>query len=246
MENLWAQLEVRSRIRNITLSLSNFFIGFLRDAFMMVLFVVFLLLEGAFFKEKVELAFEDKFSGQIKKISNDVMHQVIRYLSIKFFISLVTGLVVAVCLGLVGLEFAVLWGVIQFILNFIPNIGSIVAGICTVVFALLQFWPEPGPVILVALIMLGANMIIGNFLEPKIMGDNLGLSPVTVLLSLMLWGWLWGFAGLILAVPMTMIIKIVCENIPVLEPLSILFSSRRDVWRKRADRPGIETAPAEL
>jgi predicted PurR-regulated permease PerM len=210
---------------------------------MMVLFVIFLLLEGAFFKEKVELAFEDKFSGQIKKISNSVMRQVIRYLSIKFFISLTTGLVVAFCLGLAGLEFAVLWGVIQFILNFIPNIGSIVAGVCAVMFALLQFWPEPGPVILVAFIMLGANMIIGNFLEPKIMGDNLGLSPVTVLLSLMIWGWLWGFAGLVLAVPMTMIIKIVCENIPVLEPLSILLSSHRDVSRKKAERfTGTEAA----
>jgi predicted PurR-regulated permease PerM len=244
MENLWAQLGIRSRIRNITLSLSNSFLGFLSDAFMMVLFVVFLLLEGAFFREKLELAFEDKFSGQIKRISNDVMRQVTRYLSIKFFISLGTGIIVSVCLGFVGLEFAILWGVIQFILNFIPNIGSIACGVGAGVYALLQFWPDPGPVILVGLIMLGVNMVIGNFLEPKIIGDNLGLSPVTILLALIMWGWLWGFAGLILAVPMTMIIKIVCENIPVLEPLAVILGSRRDVARRKAEREAA-SPPAE-
>jgi predicted PurR-regulated permease PerM len=236
MENLWAQLGIRSRIRYLTISFSNSFIGFLRDAFMVVLFVIFLLLEGAYFRERIEIAFEDKFSGQIKKVTSDVMHQVTRYLSIKFIISLATGIIVAAGLGLIGLEFAVLWGVIQFILNFIPAIGSIAVGFGAGIFALLQFWPEPGPVIWVVAVMLGTNMIIGNILEPKIMGDNLGLSPVAILLSLIIWGWLWGFAGLILAVPMTMITKILCENITVLEPFSVLFGSRREMMRKKAER----------
>jgi predicted PurR-regulated permease PerM len=242
IENLWAQLGVRSRIRYFTLYFSNSFLVFLRDAFMVVLFVVFLLFEGAYFRDKIELAFEDKFSGQIRKVTSDVMFQVTRYLSIKFLISLATGIIVALCLHLTGLEFAILWGMLQFILNFIPNIGSIACGVGASVFALLQFWPEPGPVILVVLIMLGANMIIGNILEPKIMGDNLGLSPVIILFSLIAWGWLWGFAGLILAVPMTMIIKILCENITVLEPVSVLLGSRREVLRKRAERQAVESA----
>jgi predicted PurR-regulated permease PerM len=226
-ENLWGQLGVRTRIRNITLSLSNSFLVFLGRALMVVLFVVFLLAEAAHFKEKLDLIFEIKRSGQIKKISDDVIRQVTRYLSAKFFISLATGIVVAIGLRLVGLEFAIVWGVIQFILNFIPNIGSIAAGVGASLFALLQFWPEPGPIIAVILIMLGANIIIGNILEPKIMGDNLGLSPMVVLVSLTLWGWLWGFAGMILAVPMTVIIKILCENIPILEPLSVLLGSHK-------------------
>ncbi|MDR1286640.1 MAG: AI-2E family transporter [Treponema sp.] len=242
-ENLWAQLGVRSRVRYFTLSFSNSFLVFLRDAFMIVLFVVFLLFEGAFFRDKIELAFEDKFSGQIKKITSDVMLQVTRYLSIKFLISLATGIVVAVGLSLAGLEFAILWGMIQFILNFIPNIGSIACGVGASVFALLQFWPEPGPVVLVVLIMLGANMIIGNILEPKIMGDNLGLSPVVILFSLIMWGWLWGFAGLILAVPMMMIIKILCENVTVLEPVSVLLASRKEILRKKAERQAGESVP---
>ncbi|MDR3167086.1 MAG: AI-2E family transporter [Treponema sp.] len=234
-ENLWSQLGVRTRIRNITFFLSNSFIAFLKDAFMVVLFVVFLLVEASYFKEKIEVAFENKRSGVIKKISTDVMIQVSRYLSMKFIISLVTGGLVAIGLSMVGLEFAIVWGVIQFILNFIPNIGSITAGVGVGLFALLQFWPEPGPIIIAVLIMLGTNMIIGNILEPKIMGDNLGLSPIVVLISLVLWGWIWGFAGMILAVPMMVIIKILCENVPVLEPLSILLGSRKAVLAKKAE-----------
>jgi predicted PurR-regulated permease PerM len=83
--------------------------------------------------------------------------------------------------------------------------------------------------------MLGANQLIGNVLEPKIMGDNLGISPLVVLMSLSLWGWLWGFTGMILAVPMTVIVKIVCENIPVLEPVSVLIGSHRSVMAKREE-----------
>jgi predicted PurR-regulated permease PerM len=241
-ENLWSQLGIRTRIRNTTLFLSNSFIVFLKDAFMVVLFVVFLLVEASYFREKIEIAFENKRSGVIKKISADVARQVSRYLSMKFFISLATGVVVAIGLGIVGLEFAIVWGVIQFILNFVPNIGSIAVGAGASLFALLQFWPEPGPIILVVLVMLGANMIIGNILEPKIMGDNLGLSPIIVLIALVFWGWIWGFVGMILAVPMMVIIKILCENVPVLEPLSILLGSHKAVLAKKAE---IETAAPE-
>jgi predicted PurR-regulated permease PerM len=246
-ENLWGQLGVRSRVRMITISLSNTFLVFLKDAFMVALFMVFLLLEAVFFKEKLDKAFEGPRSGQIKKISADVMKQVARYLSIKFILSLVTGLVVGVGLKIVGVEFAVVWGVIQFILNFIPNIGSIAVGLAATLFSLVQFWPHPAPIIATGIIMLGTNMVIGSILEPKIMGDNLGLSPLVVLVALLAWGWLWGFAGLILAVPMMVIIKIVCENIPMLEPISILLGSRKAVMASRtADDDGEEIVSSGL
>jgi predicted PurR-regulated permease PerM len=235
MENLWAQLGVRTRIRNFTLSLSNSFIGLLKDAFMVVVFLVFILLEAAHIKEKLVLAFENKWAGQIERISDSIVHQVMKYLSTKFLLSLATGLVVGVGLQLVGLEFAVFWGLIQFILNFIPVIGSIAVGAWATLFALLQFWPEPTPIVLTGLIMLGVNQLIGNVLEPKIMGDNLGISPLAVLLSLTIWGYLWGFAGMILAVPMMVIVKIVCENVPVLEPVAVFLSSPRSVMTKRGE-----------
>jgi predicted PurR-regulated permease PerM len=233
-ENIWGQLGIRTRVRDITLSFSNSFITFLADAFIMVVALVFFLYEAAHIKEKLDLAFE-KRTGKIMKMSGDIVQQIVRYLSIKFIISLATGIVVGIGLQLNGLEFAPLWGVVQFILNFIPTIGSIAAGFGASLFALIQFWPNPEPIVITALIMLGANMIIGNVLEPKIMGDNLGLSPLAIQLSLMIWGWLWGFAGMILAVPMTVIVKIVCENIPMLEPVSIFLGSHRAVLAKKQE-----------
>jgi predicted PurR-regulated permease PerM len=233
-ENLWGQLGVRNQIRDITFTLSNSFIRFLGNAFVMVLALVFLLFEAANIKEKVDVAFE-KRSDQIMQISEDIVQQIIRYLSTKFLISLATGIVVWLALSLNGLEFALVWGVIQFILNFIPTIGSIAVGIGATFFALIQFWPEPGPIVITALIMLGTNMIIGNMLEPKIMGENLGLSSLAVMMSLIIWGWLWGFGGMVLAVPMTVIVKIICENISMLEPVSIFLGSHKAIRAKKQE-----------
>jgi predicted PurR-regulated permease PerM len=239
-QNLWSQIGIRNWVRISTLSFSNTFFLFLKDALMVALFMVFLIFEAVFFKDKLDKAFEGERAGQIKKISSDLMTQVTRYLSIKFIISLVTGVVVGIGLRIVGVEFAVVWGIIQFILNFIPTIGSIAIGVIITFFSLIQFWPEPAPVIATGIIMLGTNMILGSILEPKIMGDNLGLSPLVVLVSLMIWGWLWGFVGLILAVPMTVIVKIVCENIPMLEPISILLGSHKAAQAKSAEPGGGE------
>jgi len=231
-DNLWGQLNIRNTVLNFAFSTSKSFTAFLKNAVMMLIFMIFLLMETASLRERVDAAFEKGSSGQLMRISADIMRQISRYLSLKFIISLVTGLIVGVGLKLIGLEFAVLWGIIQFILNFIPTLGSLAVGFGASLFALLQFWPDPAPIILVVAVMLGTNMIIGNILEPKIMGDNLGLSPLVVLLSLLIWGGLWDFAGMVLAVPMTMIVKIICENVPVLEPVSILLGSRKAATAK--------------
>jgi len=232
-DNLWGQIDVRNRVRIMTLSLSNAFLVFLKDAFMVLLFMVFLLLETVFLREKLEKAFEGRVL-QIRRISSDLIAQVTRYLSMKFIFSAITGIIIGFCLRIVGLEFAAVWGVIQFVVNFIPNIGSIAVGIAATAFSVIQFWPEPGPIVATGLIMLCVNLSIGSVIEPKIMGDRLGLSPLVILISLLIWGWLWGFVGLILAVPMMAIIKIVCENVPMLEPISILLGSRRAVKAARS------------
>jgi predicted PurR-regulated permease PerM len=243
LENLWAQLGIRTMIRSIAFSFSDIFLQFLKNALLVVLFVGFFLAEASHFKKKLELAFEHR-AEQFKRMSSDIIRQVIRYLTAKFLISLITGLVVYFGLRLVGLEFAIVWGLIQFILNFIPSLGSIVAGVVTSLFALIQFWPNLGPVILVITVMVAANMIIGNVLDPKIIGDNVGVSPLVVLASLTLWGWLWGFAGMILAVPMMVIIKIVCENFSFLEPISILLGSGKAAQpKKTAEKTETSTLP---
>ena len=241
-DNIWGQVGVRNRVRVMTLSFSNTFLGFLTDATMVVIIMIFILLEAVFFKEKLDRAFEGTRAGQIVKISSDIMTQVTGYLSIKFFISLATGLLVGLGLWVIGVEFAAVWGLIQFVLNFIPNLGSIAVGVAATLFSLIQFFPDPVPVIATGLVMLTFNMVIGNIVEPKVTGDSLGLSPLMVIVFLMIWGYLWGFAGLILAVPMMSIIKIVCENIPVLEPISILLGSHKAVVAAKTTEEKTEEA----
>jgi predicted PurR-regulated permease PerM len=234
IQNLWGQLGIRTQIQLYTFTLSSTFIAFIRDVVMVALFLVFLLFEATFIKEKLSVSFENKCAGHIQKMSIDIMQQVSRYLSVKFIISVINGVLVAFFLRLIGVEFAAVWGIIQGILNFIPTLGSIAIGVVVSLYSVIQFWPEPGPIILTIITMLGVNMILGNIIDPKVMGDSLGLSPITILLSLFVWGFIWGFAGMVIAVPMMVIIKIVCENIPVLESISIILGSRRSVLAKKA------------
>jgi len=233
IQNLWNQIGIRTQIRALTFSLSNVFVDFIKNAVLVVLFVAFLLVEASQFRSKLAIAFRQR-EDRIERIGADLMQQVTRYLAAKFLISLANGVIFAISLGLVGLEFAIVWGVIQFLLNFIPTLGSIISGLAISLFALLQFWPDPGPIILVILIVLVANIILGNILDPKIIGDNVGISPLVVLLSLVIWGWIWGFAGMVLAVPMMVIIRIICKNFAFLEPISILLGSRKAVRAKKA------------
>lgn len=233
-QNLWDQEGIRNFVRDFTIIISNFSFRFISSAVLVVLFMVFILSEARFFREKLEVAFE-KRTEKINRMGNDIISQVTRYLTAKFFISLANGIIFAVGFHLVGLEFAVVWGIIQFLLNFIPTLGSITAGVVISLFALAQFWPEPGPIIIVLAIILGVNLFLCNIFDPKIVGDRVGISPLVILVSLSIWGYIWGFVGMVLAVPMMVIIKIVCENIPIMEHVSILIGSRRSVQAKKAE-----------
>lgn len=235
-QNLWGQLGVRAQVQSFAVTASESLLGFMSDTVMVILFVVFLLLEIGHFRNRIELAFAGMMSTRIQRIITDVIKQVARYLSVKFFISLTTGVLVGFILAWIGIDFPIIWGVISFILNFIPNIGSIAAGAGVTVFALVQFWPDPSPILGSFMTVLGVNMILGNVVEPRVQGQNLGLSPFVILVSLSCWGWLWGFSGLVLAVPMTVIVKIICENVPGLEAASIMMSSYSVVKQKHKSR----------
>ncbi|MDR3284741.1 MAG: AI-2E family transporter [Treponema sp.] len=241
--NLWSHISVRSFVQTAAFSLSNWLVDFSKNLLLVMLLIIFFLIEFRSFRKKIIFAVSRPKRKQVMGIINDVTRQVTEYLSIKFFISLATGVLVFLGCLIAGLDFAILWGFLAFIANFIPNFGSIVSGILTTLFSLLQFWPHPGPVAAVGAVMLGVNMILGNVVEPRIQGNNLGLSPFFILASLSVWGWIWGFAGMILAVPMMVILKIVCENVSFLRPLSILMgsasSARRDGRKKETknERP---------
>ena len=230
-QNLWDQEAIRNFVRDFTISTSNNSVRFMSSAVLVVLFMVFLLLEANYFKEKLITAFEDRIS-RIDDIGNEIITQVSRYLGAKFLISLANGLIFAVGFSLLRLEFALVWGVIQFLLNFIPTLGSIVAGVGISLFALIQFWGDPAPIIIIIAIILAVNMLC-NIFDPRIIGNHVGISPLIILISLSIWGYIWGFAGMLLSVPMTVIIKIICEHIPIMEPVSILIGSRKSVIAKK-------------
>jgi AI-2 transport protein TqsA len=133
-----------------------------------------------------------------------------RYLAIKTVASLITGLLAGVLCWAAGLDFFILWGILAFALNFIPVIGSIVAGVPPVILALLVAgFPNA---LLVAGGYLLINNLIGNFLEPILVGRKLGISTLVVVISVMFWGWVWGPLGMLLAVPLTMMIKVVLDG----------------------------------
>jgi predicted PurR-regulated permease PerM len=155
----------------------------------------------------------------LEHIDSDVQ----KYLAIKTLISLMVGVLTTVVLFIFGVDFAIVFGFLAFLLNYIPNVGSIIAVGLPVVIALLQFgkfWP----VLWIFIIITVLDNIIGNILEPKLMGKGLGLSPLAVLFSLFFWLWLWGIPGMILAVPILAIFKIVASNIPSLKIAEELMS----------------------
>ena len=138
------------------------------------------------------------------------LEQVHRYLAVKVWISLATGILAGLlCLAL-GIDFPLLWGLLAFLFNFIPNIGSIVAALPPVLLALLQFgvWRA----LLAAAGYLVINTILGNVIEPRWMGRRLGMSTLVVFLSMLFWGWVWGPVGMLLSVPLTVVVKILAEQ----------------------------------
>ena len=224
-QNLWGQLSIRQTLRNFAFSLSNSLIVFFKDLLLVLLFAVFFLLDLRYLRQKLDFAFGDDSKGKAAIIITDIIQQVTRYMSVKFFISLLTGVLIFLGTFAVGMGFPILWGFLAFILNFIPNFGSILSGVLTSVFALVQFWPKPAPVVFVAVLMCAVNFILGNVIEPRVQGRHLGLSPFIIIVSLSFWGWLWGFTGLILAVPMMVILKIICENVSILHPAAVLMGN---------------------
>src|SRR5574344_814256 len=225
-EHFHLKFNVNGEIRKQILTLSESLLSFTKNMLVVIILFIFPLVEMHLTSEKPNAAFEGRLKGRVMNIIKRTMTQVVRFLFIKFFISLATGVLVYVCIKLVGLDFAVVWGFLAFVLNFIPTFGSFVSVIATTLFALLQFFPHPGAIIFVFTSMVTINMVLGNFLEPRIEGDNLGISPFVILVMLSLWGWMWGFVGMILAVPLTVIIKIVCENVELLRPVAILIGNR--------------------
>ena len=195
--------------------------GILSNFLLVVLTMIFMLTEAASLPLKIQAAFGDAGSKLLQLAV--VMRQVHHYLMIKTATSLVTGLVLGSWVWFLGVDFPVLWGLLAFLLNYIPNIGSIMAAVPPILVALIQPGGGLGLLIAVAIGYFAVNLVIGNFVEPRVMGQRLGLSTLVVFLSLVFWGWLWGPIGMLLSVPLTMVVKILMQNSDELGWVAILL-----------------------
>lgn len=193
----------------------------LTNGFVITLIVIFLLLEASTMPNKLRAILEEpnvtlpRFSEASEGIKS--------YLGIKTWVSMGTGIMVTVWLAILGIDYPLLWGVLAFFLNYVPNIGSIIAAVPGVIMALIQFgfakagWTAAGYIVI--------NILVGSVLEPRFMGKGLGLSTLVVFLSLIFWGWVLGPVGMLLSVPLTMVMKIALENFESTRWLAILLSS---------------------
>lgn len=162
----------------------------------------------------------------LQKTFSEITGQVQQYVLTKFLTSLLSGITVGIILWIFRVDFLIVWATLAFLLNFIPVVGSIIAVILPSLMALVQFESVPYA-LLIALIIIILQNIIGNYVEPKILGNKLGLNPLVILLSLLLWGYIWGIVGVLLSIPLTAIIKIIISRSesPNLKLLNDLMSN---------------------
>ena len=225
-ENLWNQLGVRGAVQSALIAITSGTINTGKTLFTIMLLILFLVSEMNSFQDKLSYAFStQKVKGRVSKALNNIIQEVTQFISIKFIISLATGIIIGTGTFLTGLEFPVVWGFLACILNFIPTFGSIISSLFTIVFSIIQFYPDISSIVIVTLIIAITQFTLGNILEPRITGSNLGLSPFMILVSLSIWGGIWGFSGFLLAVPTTVIVKIICENVSFLHPIAIFLGN---------------------
>jgi predicted PurR-regulated permease PerM len=180
----------------------------LSNIFLILLIVMFILLEAPGFPAKLRAAFGSRLLAvrPFTQFMNDINHYVI----VKTGVSVGTGILTGVWVAILGVDFPVLWGFLSFLLNYIPSLGVVIAAIPVVLLALIQY--GLGRALLVAAGYLAVNIIVGTFLEPRIVGRGVGLSTLVVFLSLILWGSIFGLVGMVLCVPITMTLKFALEN----------------------------------
>ncbi|QIW15383.1 hypothetical protein A4G20_03055 [Pasteurellaceae bacterium RH1A] len=198
------------------------FSGAVSNIFVLILVVIFMLLEIPTIKHRLEVVLkiphtEDEQENPLERM----LKGIITYLGVKSLMSIATGICVFIALKLLGVQYAVLWATVSFLLNYIPNIGSVIAAIPVVIQAFLLNGFPIGLGVMAAVI--GVNTVIGNMIEPRLMGKTLGLSTLVVFLSLLFWGWLLGTVGMLLSVPLTMALKIALESSPKTARYAILL-----------------------
>ena len=199
--------------------------GVMANLFLIIITVIFMLFEASSFPKKLHFALDDP-QMRLNQIDR-FLQSVNNYIAIKTAVSIGTGVLVSTMLWFIGLDFFLLWGVLAFLLNYIPNIGSFIAAVPAMSLAVLQLGPAAAGGIGLGYVVI--NTVMGNVIEPRYMGRGLGLSTLVVFLSLIFWGWLLGTVGMLLSVPLTMIIKIGLESSQEGRWFAVMLSSEDEL-----------------
>lgn len=198
----------------------------LTDSFLIILTVVFILMETAGLTQKFLMLNDDDAQSDEIMFSQVFVDKLRSYMSMKTIISIVTGIIIATALWLIGVDYPVLWGVLAFMLNFVPNIGSIIAAVPAVLLTVVQLGLTSA--MLVAAVYVAVNVLVGSIIEPKYMGKGLGLSTLVVFVSLVFWGWVLGPVGMLLSVPLTITVKLGLDSKPETQWLGHLLGPVED------------------
>ena len=212
-------------VQNYVISLSSTFTKMAGYIFLIFIFMFFLFLEYPYLTQKIYQAFSFREAKKFTIISARILKLVGRYFFVKTVISFLTGLEVYIVLTLLKVDFPLVWGGIAFVLNFIPTVGSSVVVILISIQGTVQFYPNLFMPTLIFLLNLGIQQLMGNFIEPRIQGSNLNLSPVLILISLAFMAWLLGPLGAVLAVPVTVMLRVVFGYFDSTRFISILMST---------------------
>jgi AI-2 transport protein TqsA len=212
----------------------NAFSSLLSKFFLILIIVIFMLFEAAILPKKVRSL--PGLTDETWKKLNEAVDNVRHYMALKTIISLLTGLLVFIFLVVMDIDFALLLGLLAFVLNFVPNIGSFIAGIPGVLMAFIQY--GAGTSIVVAIGYVAINTLVGNAIEPRVMGRGLGLSPLVVMISLIFWGWVLGPVGMLLSIPLTIAVKISLESVEETRWIAVLMGSTPSLKPKKVGQKG--------
>ncbi|NZA25773.1 AI-2E family transporter [Luteimonas sp. SJ-92] len=219
-EDFLAQVRLQDLIGSTVVSVT----GVGMTVLIVLLYVTFLLLEKRVFPAKLRSLSDDpRDVSRIHQVLDSINSRTGQYLSVKTLVNVLLGVVSWAMMAPFGLEFAGFWAVLIAVLNYVPYIGSFLGVLFPVAWAIVQFG-DPGTVITLLLLLASAQFVIGNFLDPYLMGNSLNLSPFVILASLLTWGGLWGIPGAFLAVPITAVLAIVLSEFPGTRPIAVLMS----------------------
>lgn len=202
------------------------------DAFLIIIYTLFLLLEEPFFSKKINAIYgkrdaQDEVNTVLKKLNKSIG----RYISLKTLISLFTGILSYFALLFIGLDAPLFWAFLIFLMNYIPAVGSLIATVFPAMFAMLQFG-DLMPGVWVLIIVGAIQLVVGNFIDPKLTGSSLNVSPLVVLIGLAFWGPVWGIIGMILSVPITVALIIIFSEFPRTQAIAIFLTKDGKIHKK--------------